>query len=283
MHNRMGIAVVVVLALGASCKKNNGEKPATSDGSGSGSATMTASGSTGSGSVTGSGSASGAATSALPAGMAPLGDAPQGMDAAKAKACDTGDAAACTAAAESIAPTGAWRVDLSKEEGDRRAAAAITWGQRACDLKNGEGCYVAARYDSKNEDPLSKQGCDLGYQPSCAYLAWSLLVSGHSDDEITHGRELLEAACRANVKPFDLDADDAGKDCNRIAEEWSDNRGKLKKDKAKVAELKQLACDQGMKWDCKCKKDEDCTAGGKGSDDEEWYCVDGYCSQPSGD
>ena len=216
---------------------------------------------------------SAAPTTALPAGMKPLGDAPKDMDAAKAKACDAGDGAACVAAAESIAPTGAWRVDLTKEEGDRRAAAAVTWGQRGCELKVGEGCYVAARYDSKNEDALSKQGCDLGYQPACADLAWSLMVAGHTDDEITHGRELLEAACRANIKPFDADADEAGKDCNRAAEDYAENRGKLKKDKAKVAELKQLACEQGMKWDCKCKKDEECTAGAK--PDEEWYCFDG--------
>lgn len=86
---------------------------------------------------------------------------------AQVKACEAGDAKACTDVATDYA------VGASVAEDD---AKAVEYARRACDLKDGEGCSVLADHyrwgdgveeDRAQEAELKKQACALGFAPAC--------------------------------------------------------------------------------------------------------------------
>jgi hypothetical protein len=220
-----------------------------------------------------------AAADAAPAnpGLPSLGEPPKGMDPAKAKACDAGDAAACVAAAVEFSPKGAYRANLKKEEADRLEAGTAKYAERACELKNAEGCYLWGKFGPyANRDKGMSRACELGNKIACADYATSLLVEGHSHEDLVKGRDLLEQACRDKVSE---ENQPPGASCDRLVSEWSHNRGKLKKDKKKAAEFRKLACEQGYKLECPCKEDKDCGT----MDDVELFCLDNKCAAPSAD
>lgn len=220
-----------------------------------------------------------AADAAAPAnpGLPSLGEPPQGMDVAKAKACDAGDAAACVAAALEFSPKGAYRANLSKEEADRKEAGTAKYAERGCELKNAEGCYLWGKFGPyKNRDVGMSRACELGHGVACADWATSLMVEGRPHEDLVKGRELLEKACRDKVKG---ENDLPGEHCDRMASEWGSKRGKLKKDAKKAAEFRKLACEQGYKLECPCKEDKDCGV----FDEVELYCFEDKCTAPSAD
>jgi hypothetical protein len=254
---------VVVLLFGA-CGKHPGGSAA-----GSGSAVAT----TGSGSAvvaTGSGSAVVATATGSAAALPPLGPPPTGMDATVAAGCDRGDAAACVAAARSFEPKGAYRVNLSKDEADRREAGTAKYGQRACDLGNGEGCALVAEFGQGSG--LLQRACELGYAASCGSISCNALEGDTKADRL-HDAELCEKACRADALDWKSGTAHHGAFCHLLYVEYRD---KLK-DKAKAAEILKLACAQGDKEGCPCKVDDDC---GKMPEDEagSYMCAEGTCS-----
>lgn len=260
----MRASLVVVMGLVVGCSKGKENPAPAPTGSATGSATAV---------VTTDAAAAAPANPGLPS----LGEPPKGMDAAKAKACDAGDAAACVAAAEDFSPKGAYRVNLSKEEADRREAGTAKYAERACELKNADGCYLWGKFGpwAKRNGPMAR-ACELGHKLACADYGESLLIEGHPHDDLVKGRELLEQACRDKVRVPDRPP---GEICDRVAMEWSDKRGKLKKDKAKVTEFRKLACEQGYMLGCPCKKDEDCGH----MEDLDLFCLDDKCTAESAD
>jgi len=265
----MRISCVVVIALAVACSKKDTSKeqaapaqtPATAAGDAAAAPPVAD------------------AASANP-GLPSLGEPPKGMNVAKAKACDAGDAAACVAAAQEFSPKGAYRSTksgLSQEEADRLEAGTAKYGERGCELKNAEGCYLWAKFGPwKNRDIGMSRACELGHSLACADYGSSLLGDGHSDEELMKGRELLEKACRDKVTEENRPPGEA---CDRAAEEWGSKRGKIKKDAKKAAELRKLACEQGWMIKCPCKQDEDCGQ----MEDVELYCFENKCAAASTD
>ena len=261
----MRIACVVVIGLALGCgNKESQNKAAPAPAPATGDAAVAA------------GADAAAAAPANP-GLPSLGEPPKGMDVAKAKACDAGDAAACVAAALDFSPKGAYRANLSKEEADRKEAGTAKYAERGCELKNAEGCYLWGKFGPyANRDVGMSRACELGHGVACADWATSLMVEGRPPEDLVKGRELLEKACRDKVSD---ESSLPGEHCDRMASEWSRKRGKLKKDAKKAAEFRKLACEQGYKLECPCKEDKDCGV----FDEVELYCFEDKCTAPSAD
>ncbi|HEY5920357.1 MAG TPA: hypothetical protein VIV11_01745 [Kofleriaceae bacterium] len=261
----MRISWVLVIGLALGCSKKESDKAAPAPAPAADDAATTAL------------AADAAAAAPANPGLPSLGEPPKGMDVAKAKACDAGDAAACVAAAHDFSPKGAYRVNLSKDEADRKEAGTAKYAERACELKNAEGCYLWGKFGpyAKRDVGMSR-ACELGHGVACADLATSMLVSGRPHEDLVKGRELLEKACRDKVSDENYLP---GAHCDRMASEWGSKRGKLKKDAKKAAEFRKLACEQGYKLECPCKKDEDCGV----FDEVELFCLDDKCAAPSAD
>jgi hypothetical protein len=263
----MKLAGVVLMMVAVGCGKHAGGSAngsaAVANGSGSAAAGSAAAGSA----AVGSGSA---------ASLPPLGPPPKGMDATAAAGCDRGDAAACVAAARSFEPKGGYRVDLSKAEADLRETETAKYGKRACDLGNGEGCALLAKFG--NDNGAWQRACDLGYLASCGSISCGGFDVDTKKADLLHDAALCEKACRADTVDWTPGTSHHGGFCHEL---YVGYRDKLK-DKAKAAEILKLACAQGNKEDCPCKVDDDC---GKMPDDEagDLACYDGTCTLESPD
>jgi hypothetical protein len=195
------------------------------------------------------------------------------MDQLKAFACDKGDPAACLAAARSIEPKGAYRVDMKPEAADALEKNVAVYAQRAYQLGSGEACPMAAHFLRKGDaqrDALEK-GCALGDLPSCGDLGWALSTTGNSLENRKRGIELLEKACRGAAIAYA--PKEPGLFCEQAIVFLGD---KALRDPAKSKELKALKCQQGNVLECPCKTDEDC--GG-----EDYFCAENECSMMSTD
>lgn len=243
------IALFIVMTLGAAaCGKKEGAPPP-STGSGSGSATATA----------------------TPPTTPPPAPA---VDAAPAgpKTCADGDAAACVAEANAIAPQGAYRAKLSKEEADAKVAATLKPATRACELNNGEGCALVARYGAFGDsDKMLERACELGYVASCGSVGRQLADGGKKENR-ARAAELLEKACDANVMDWMSLTAHKGGFCRQLQKFYAETV----KDKAKAKSAHDRACAQGDKLGCACKEDADC---GEVPDDQSgtYTCSDGAC------
>jgi hypothetical protein len=236
----------VVLIVVSGCGKHSG-----ASGSSSAVATGSAVVAPGSGSSSAASANTGSAGSA--AALPPLGPPPKGMDATAAAACDRGDAAACVAAARSFEPKGAYRADLGIEEGKRREAGTTKYGQRACELGNGEGCALVAMFGGGGM-PMLQRACDLGYLGSCGSIGLFGIRSSHTTAGWARYAPVLEKACRADTVDWDPDTAHHGGFCYELYVVYRDKLN----DKPKATEFLKLACAQGEKRDCPCKEDTDC-------------------------
>ena len=217
---------------------------------------------------------------ATPSAAAASGSAPAPTPApppppapAKPKTCADGDAAACVAEARAIAPQGAYRAQLSKEDADAKAQATTKLASRACDLGNGEGCALVARYGAfSGSDKMLERSCALGYVASCGSVGRQLADGGKKADR-ARAAELLEKACDADVMDWMALTAHHGGFCRQLEQLY---REKVK-DKAKAAKAHERACAQGDKLGCTCKTDADC---GKVPDDQsgDYICSSGACS-----
>jgi hypothetical protein len=195
------------------------------------------------------------------------------IDAAPvAKTCATGDAAACVAEANAIAPQGAYRAKLSKEDADAKEQATTKLASRACELGNGEGCALVARYGAFSaSDNMLEQACKLGYVPSCGSVGRGLADGGKKADR-ARAAELLEKACDADVMDWMSLTAHHGGFCRQLERFYTETM----KDKVKAKAAHDRACKQGDKLGCACKTDADC---GEVPDDQAGYymCSDGAC------
>lgn len=191
---------------------------------------------------------------------------------AKAKTCAGGDAAACVAEARAIAPQGAYRVELSKADADAKEQATTKLAARACELGNGEGCALVARYGPFSDSSKKlERACELGYVPSCGSVGRQLADSGKKAD-LPRAAELLEKACDADAMDWMALTAHHGGFCRRLQELYTERL----EDKAKAAKAHERACAQGDKLGCACKTDHDC---GEVPDDQSgtYTCADGAC------
>ncbi len=209
----------------------------------------------------------------------PLGAPPEGLDPKLATACDAGDGKACLDAARAYEPKGAFRVDMSKEEGDRHVEWTARYGERACQYDLGEGCALHVRFGTlataEAQHAVLRRGCDLGHMGSCGELGTWLVRDAKT---ATEGLALLEKACRADgVYKTD---DPHGKLCAELADLLTGNgTADVPKDAAKAKEMRALACQQGAQLGCPCTDDtveKDC---GPSTDTERWMCDEGVCGQ----
>jgi len=194
--------------------------------------------------------------------------------------CRDGDAAACVAEANAIAPQGGYRVELSKEEADAREAATVELATRGCQLGNGEGCALVARYGpSMDSDRNLERACQLGYVPSCGSVGRQLADGGLPGDR-ARAAELLERACDADVMDWMALTAHHGGFCRRLQELYDTDP----KDPARAASAHRRACQQGDRLGCRCQTDDDC---GEVPDDQSgtYYCddQDQACALMSGD
>ena len=220
------------------------------------------------------GSAATGAGSSAPAGLPSLGEPPAGVDRAKAVACDAGDARACVEAARSYMPGFGDRAKLSKEDADAREQVTVRYAMRACELKDGEGCAIAATFGPyKDLDATRKRACDLGYAAACGAIGTQALAAAkRGSPAALQGAALVEKACLANASdPTGLGAK-PGELCFALYEYYRDGKPK---DQATAKKFLDLACSQGHRADCPCKTDKDCEGSPDGYD---YMCSDGTCS-----
>jgi hypothetical protein len=252
------VAIAITLVAGACGKKDASSPPVASGASGSAAA-----------------SSAGEVRDAPPAAGTPA-DAATAAAAAPVKTCDAGDAAACVAEANKIAPQGAYRVNLSKEEADAKEAATVKLGSRACELGNGEGCALVARYGKfSDSDKNLARACELGYVPSCGSVGRGLVDGGKKADR-ARAAELLEKACDADVMDWMAMTAHHGGFCRVLQQLYAET-----KDKAKEKSAHERACKQGDKLGCACKSDTDC---GQVPDDQsgDYECYEGKCDITGG-
>jgi lipoprotein NlpI len=107
------------------------------------------------------------------------------------QACQSGDGPACTA-------LGSWRMRQQEESGSEPYADLL---DRACELRDPEGCALAGRAAVNGSDParaedLLGRSCELGWLPGCLELAtYYLYGRGVTQDE-ARAKQLLEHVCR---------------------------------------------------------------------------------------
>jgi hypothetical protein len=195
----------------------------------------------------------------------------------KAKTCADGDAAACVTEAKAIAPQGAYRATMSKEQADAKEQATTKLASRACELGNGEGCALVARYGKFDDsDKNLEHACQLGHVASCGSVGRGLAERGGKADR-ARAAELLEKACDADAMDWMALTAHHGGFCRQLEQLYRD---KLK-DKARAKNAHERACAQGDKLGCTCKTDDDC---GKVPDDQSgsYACTGGACAIEGG-
>jgi hypothetical protein len=193
------------------------------------------------------------------------------------KTCADGDAAACVAEANAIAPKGAYRAKLSKEAADAKEQATVKLAVRACELGNGEGCALVARYGKFAESNKNlERACELGYVASCGSVGRGLADRGKKADR-ARAAELLEKACDADVMDWMALTAHHGGFCRQLQRFYTETM----KDKVKAKSAHARACKQGDKVGCACKTDADC---GEVPDDQSgsFECSDGVCDITGG-
>jgi hypothetical protein len=193
------------------------------------------------------------------------------------KSCADGDAAACVAEANAIAPKGAYRAKLSKEAAEAKEQATVKLAARACELGNGEGCALVARYGKFVESHKNlERACELGYIPSCGSVGRRLADRGKMDER-ARAAELLEKACNADVMDWMALTAHHGGFCRQLQRFYAETL----KDKAKAKSAHERACKQGDKVGCACKTDADC---GEVPDDQSgsFECSGGVCDLTGG-
>lgn len=209
---------------------------------------------------------------AIDAATAPASGSGSAAVAAVAKTCAAGDAAACVAGANAIAPQGAYRASLSKADADAKEQATTKLASRACELGNGEGCALVARYGPYSDnDKMLARACELGYLASCGSVGRRLADSGNKADR-ARAAELLEKACDANVMDWAALTAHQGGFCRHLQRFYTETM----KDKVKAKAAHDRACTQGDKVGCACKTNADC---GEVPDDQSgsFTCSDGAC------
>lgn len=197
--------------------------------------------------------------------------------AAVAKTCADGDAAACVAEANRVAPQGGYRATLSKADADAKEQATTKLASRACELGNGEGCALVARYGGfSGSDSMLAKACELGYVASCGSVGRGLADGGKKADR-ARAAELLEKACDADVMDWMSLTAHHGGFCRQLQRFYTETM----KDKVKAKAAHDRACAQGDKVGCACKTDVDC---GKVPDDQsgDFTCADGVCDLVGG-
>jgi len=222
------------------------------------------------------GSGSGSAT-AVPTTPSPPLPPPTPAAPPKARTCADGDAAACVAEARAIAPQGAYRANLSKQDADAKVQATTRLAARACELGSGEGCALLAQYGGFSDSARNlERACGLGYVPSCGSVGRQLADGGRRADR-KRAAELLEQACEADAVDWMALTAHHGGFCRQLQELY---KGPLK-NTAKAANAHERACAQGDKLGCACKTDADC--GEVPSDQSGSYlCTDGACDMMGG-
>jgi hypothetical protein len=259
------LLAIVVLSGAAACgKKSDAPGPApTASGSAASGTAATPPAAAGSGSAAAPPTATGSGTAATPPAATP-------------RTCADGDAAACVAEANKIAPQGAYRAELSKEDADAKEAATVKLAARACELGNGEGCMLLARYDRfSDSDKNLERACELGYVPSCGSVGRGLADGGKKADR-ARAAALLEQACDADVMDWMALTAHHGGFCRQLQELYART-----KNKAKEASAHERACKQGDKLGCPCKTAADC---GAVPDDQsgDYDCFDDKCDITGG-
>ena len=200
------------------------------------------------------------------------------MDAAQAKACEAGDASGCVAAANSFAPRGAYRANLSAADADAKALGTTRYAQRGCELGDGAGCALVAQFGAgRSTDGMLVRACELGYAASCGSVGRSLIGSGRTVDR-QRGADLLEKACVADAVDWMSLTSHHGGFCHQLYEAY---KSRSLRNRTKARRFLALACRQGDKLDCPCKVDADC---GELPDDEAglgYFCASGTCQVAS--
>jgi len=221
------------------------------------------------------GVASGSAITAAPS-PPPAPDAAP-APAPKPRTCADGDAAACVREARAIAPQGAYRAELSKEDADAKEQATTKLAARACELGNGEGCALVAQFGGFSDSGKNlARACELGHVASCGSVGRGLANTGKGADR-QRAAELLEQACEADVIDWMALTAHHGGFCRQLEQLY---RGPLKNN-AKAAKAHARACAQGDKLGCACKVDADC--GEMPSDQAgDYNCFDGACTLSGG-